>query len=153
VLKRFILQLYLLDCDEAMQFYQDAFHGKKLNEERTGDNIIIHAEMEIFGQIFAFSEIVYAAEEIVYGNGVEYWFQFEKGQIDIGRKAYNVLKKGTKETPSFPLCIDIRSTSIPREFVLPSLPQGHGMEVCTYFNPKNFSVHHRDSAKPFPPAV
>jgi uncharacterized glyoxalase superfamily protein PhnB len=101
-----MLQLHLADCDEAMQFYQNAFGGKKLSEQRNDDNSIIHAEMEIFGQVFAFSEIVYTAEEIVYGNGAEYWFQFEKGQIDAGRKAYNVLKEDAKEIPKFSTASD-----------------------------------------------
>jgi len=102
MLKRTMVQIYFAfgDCDEAMDFYQEAFGGIKLNEERSDDGII-HAEMDIFGQVFAFSEIVYTAEEIVRGNGAEFWFHFEEGQIDVGRKAYNILKEGAKEIPKF----------------------------------------------------
>jgi len=112
MLKRTMIQLYFAhgtgDCEEAMEFYQKAFGGKKLNEHRAGINDpyhiegdIVHAEMDIFGQIFTFSEIVYTADELVRGNGTEFWFHFEKGQIDEGHKAYNVLKEGAKEIPKF----------------------------------------------------
>jgi len=108
--KRTMIQLYFAsgDCDEAMKLYQEAFGGKLLNMIRADDGDkfhepgeIIHAEMEIFGQIFTFSEIVYTAEELVRGNGTEFWFELEKGQIDAGRKAYDILKEDAKEIPKF----------------------------------------------------
>ena len=105
MLKRAMTQLYFAhdrdDCGNAMGFYQDAFGGKKLSEHRADNGDIIHAEMDIFGQVFAFSEIVYTAKEIVRGNGTEFWFHFEKGQIDVGHRAYNVLKEGAAAIPKF----------------------------------------------------
>ena len=91
MLIRSMLQLYLTNCDEAMQFYQKAFDGKMLCDYRNDDNSVAHAEMEVFGQAIAFSEW---NKHKSLSMTMEYCFQFEKGQEAAIHKAYKVLRDG-----------------------------------------------------------
>jgi len=92
MLKRTMLQLNLVGCDEAMKLYREAFDGKMLCVHRNpGDNRVAHAEMEAFGQVIAFSEW---DKNKPISMTMQFCFHFEKGQEAAIRKAYGVLKKG-----------------------------------------------------------
>ena len=97
-----MIQLYVAKGDEAIGFYKEAFDGKITSKHCDDHNNIVHAEMEAFGQIFAFSDIVYNEEEL--GNvsrRVQICLDFEKGHINVGRKIYESLKIGAIDVSKF----------------------------------------------------
>ncbi|MCL2407834.1 MAG: hypothetical protein FWC95_07895 [Defluviitaleaceae bacterium] len=94
MLKRTMIQLYIEKCDEAIKFYQEAFNGKMRCDHRNDDGSVAHAEMEVFGQIIAFSQRNWNENK---SKAVQLCFHFEKGQIDIGRRAYDTLRNDAFE--------------------------------------------------------
>ena len=90
MLKRTMLQLNLVNCDEAMKLYLEAFDGKMLCEYRNADGTVAHAEMDCYGQVIAFSEW---DQHKPLSMTMQFCFHFEEGQEAPVRKAYAVLKK------------------------------------------------------------
>lgn len=90
--KRSMFQLYLIGCDEAIKLYEKAFEAKVLVVDRhPDDNTIMHAEMDVFGQIVAFSE---RKEQTVVGNTTQLCLNFTADDEAAVKKAYEVLKEG-----------------------------------------------------------
>ena len=87
------LQLYLKNCDHAIQLYQEAFGATVNVIYRNENNLIAHAEINVFGQCVAFME---QELEPIIGNTMQFCFYFNKGDEEIVRKAYNILKDGAK---------------------------------------------------------
>ena len=50
------LQLYLKNCDQAIELYQKAFDATVNVIYRNESNLIAHAEINAFGQCVAFME-------------------------------------------------------------------------------------------------
>jgi len=93
-MKRTMFQLYLKNCDEAIEFYKNAFNAVVDAVYRNPeDNTIMHAEIKAFGQCIAFSE---RASERVCGNTMQFCFHFGEGHEDIVKKAYEALKEGAQ---------------------------------------------------------
>ena len=87
-------QLYLKGCDEAIEFYKKAFDATIDAIYRDPEsNLILHAEIKVFGQCLAFME---KDTENVAGNTMQLSFDFEKSNEEIIKKAYEVLKDGAK---------------------------------------------------------
>lgn len=90
--KRSMFQLYLVGCEEAMEIYQKAFDATPLTIDRHPENgTIVHAELDIFGQVVALSE---RREPTVIGNTTQLCLNFTMDSKDIVKKAYEVLKEG-----------------------------------------------------------
>ena len=87
------LQLYLKNCDQAIELYQKAFDATIDVIYRNERNLIAHAEISVFGQCVAFME---QESECITGNTMQFSFYFSKGDEKIIRKAYNVLKDNSK---------------------------------------------------------
>ena len=87
------LQLYLKNCDGAIELYQKAFGATVDAIYRNESNLIAHAEISIFGQCVAFME---QESECIIGNTMQFSFYFSKGDEEIIRKAYDVLKDNAK---------------------------------------------------------
>jgi PhnB protein len=87
------LQLYLKDCDGAIELYQKAFDATVNAIYRNERNLITHAEISVFGQCVAFME---QESECITGNTMQFSFYFSKGDEEIIRKAYDVLKDNAK---------------------------------------------------------
>ena len=87
------LQLYLKNCDQAIELYQKAFDATVNAIYRNENNLIAHAEINVFGQCVAFME---QELESITGNTMQFSFYFNKGDEEIVRKAYNILKDGAK---------------------------------------------------------
>ena len=100
-LKRSMFQLYVKEADKALAFYQKAF-GAELNGKVHWDDAngkIVHAEINVFGQIVSLSEWLYfdgVYEEAVTGNVMQMCLHFEKGNEETVHKAYEVLKEGAE---------------------------------------------------------
>ena len=92
-----MIQLYVKESGKALEFYKKAFDAKVKGEIGWGDTkeegIIIHAELDVFGQTIAISDLMYCFEDpIVFGNNYQICFRgVERDRID---KVYEVLKEG-----------------------------------------------------------
>ena len=88
------LQLYLKNCDQAIELYRKAFDATIGAIYRDPDsNLIAHAEINVFGQCVAFME---QELESITGNTMQFCFYFHKGDEEIIKKAYDILKDGAK---------------------------------------------------------
>ena len=87
------LQLYLKNCDQAIELYQKAFNATVGGIYRDEKNLIAHAEINVFGQCVAFME---QGSDCIIGNTMQFCFYFNKGDEEIIIKAYDALKDGAK---------------------------------------------------------
>lgn len=87
------LQLYLKNCDQAIELYQKAFDATIDVIYRNESNLIDHAEINIFGQCVAFME---QESDCIIGNTMQFCFYFNKGDEEVIKKAYDFLKDGAK---------------------------------------------------------
>jgi Uncharacterized protein conserved in bacteria len=96
MLQRTMFQLYLTDCDAAIEFYKSAFDANVDEVHRNQeDGAIMHAEMTAFGQCIAFSE---RKTEGTAANTMQFCFHFggEDSDREIVQKAYDVLSEGAR---------------------------------------------------------
>jgi len=84
-------QLYLKDCDEAIELYKKAFGATVGAIYRDSEDKVMHAEVKAFGQCIAFME---RDTESIVGNTMQ--LSFESDNEEIIKKAYDVLKDGAK---------------------------------------------------------
>jgi len=95
---RSILQIYVKGRDEAFEFYRNAFDAKIGYQDVDENGIVIHRELNLFGQAIAVGE----ARDIdgtdsqnrITGNTMLFCIQFAAGQEDRVRKAYKALIEG-----------------------------------------------------------
>ena len=87
------LQLYIKDCDRAIELYKKAFNATVGAVYKNENDLIAHAEIDVFGQCVAFME---QESELIIGNIMQFCFYFNKGDEEIIKKAYDILKDGAK---------------------------------------------------------
>ena len=90
------MQVYVKGSVAAVEFYQKAFGAELTKEFKNDDGSYIHAELDVFGQVFALSET--QEEEQVSGNTMQFGLHFGQGNVQNIHKAYEVLKEGAKIT-------------------------------------------------------
>ncbi len=83
------LQLYLKNCDQAIELYQKAFDATVGAIYRNESNLIVHAEINVFGQCVAFME---QESDCIIGNTMQFSFYFNKGDEEIIKKHTMSLK-------------------------------------------------------------
>ena len=85
---------------EAVALYQKAFHAELLCAYPDDKGGYLHAELDVYGQILAVSEI---AEDAVAGNTMQFCLHFGEGGEENVKTAYDVLKEGAMNcTPIAP---------------------------------------------------
>ena len=87
------IQLYLKNCDQAIELYRKAFDAAVNAIYRDESKLIAHAEIKVFNQCVAFME---QKSDCIIGNTMQICFYFNKGDEEIIKKAYDVLKDGAK---------------------------------------------------------
>ena len=95
-----MFQLYVEESGKAVEFYLKAFDAKLIGDihwqpEHEGvpkHTIIIHAELDVFGQIISISDVDFGiADPTVFGSNYQICFHgLERDRID---KIYEVLKE------------------------------------------------------------
>ena len=95
-MKRSMMQVYIKNSDKAIQFYQDAFEAKALCDHRHENGTVAHAEIDIYGQVFAICET--PEPEIAIGNTMQFCLHFGAGKEDIVRGIIEKLSGGGKLT-------------------------------------------------------
>ena len=90
--KRSLMQAYVKESGKAVEFYQRAFDAELVSSAPNPDGTYYHAEMDIFGQIFALSESV--SDKCIAGNTMQFCLHLGEDQEILLRKIYEVLKDG-----------------------------------------------------------
>lgn len=89
-MKRSMMQVFVEGSDEAVRLYQEAFSATLLCAYPNDSGGYMHAELDVYGQVVAVSEIT---ENASAGNTMMFCFHFgESGEEKI-EKAHRVLKK------------------------------------------------------------
>lgn len=92
---RSMMQTYVKESDKAVALYQKAFDAELVASYRNTDGTYIHAELNVYGQIFAISEAL-KDEERVAGTTMQFCLHFGAGKEEFVQKAYNVLKDNAR---------------------------------------------------------
>jgi PhnB protein len=88
-----MMQMYVKDSKEALIFYQKAFNAEVKNLHKDDEGNYIHAELNVYGQIIALSEV---NEERISGNTMQFCLHFEENETDIVEHAYKLLQEGAE---------------------------------------------------------
>jgi len=90
-MRRSMMQVYVKNSNQAITFYQNAFDAKVLCDHKNEDGTVAHAELDIYGQVFAICE---ARDETAdTGNIMQFCLHFGDGKETVVKKAYDVLKE------------------------------------------------------------
>ena len=95
-MKRSMMQVYIKNSDQAVEFYQNVFGTEVLIYGKHENGTIFHAEQNIFGQIFAFCETL--ETEIIEGNTMQFCLAFGTGEEKLVREIIEKLGDGGKLT-------------------------------------------------------
>ena len=95
---RSMIQVFVKRSDEAVEFYQKAFDAKLLCNYTDSNGLVMHTELDIYGQILAVSEL--SEEDSITGNTMMFCLHFGEGKEELVRKIYNVLKDDAKSISS-----------------------------------------------------
>ena len=91
---RSMMQVFTKDSEQALEFYRKAFEATVLCDHRHENGTVAHAELDIFGQVFAICEI--QENEVNPGNTMQFCLHLGEGKQEVLNKAYDVLKDGAK---------------------------------------------------------
>ena len=91
---RSMMQIYVKDSAQALEFYRKAFEAIVLCDHRHEDGTVAHAELDIFGQVFAICET--QENEVNPGNTMQFCLHLGEDKQEVLNKAYDVLKDGAK---------------------------------------------------------
>lgn len=91
---RSMMQVYVKGSDKALEFYQKAFDAKIIASYPNVDGTLSHAELDVYGQVLALSEL--SDNSVVTGNTMQFCLHFGEGKEAIVKKAYEVLKEGVQ---------------------------------------------------------
>jgi len=98
-MKRSLMQIYVEESDKAITFYQAAFNAPVVVSYPNDNGTLMHAELDIQGQILALSErnSDYAIKgETNTGNTMQFCLQYGEGNEDMVKNAYEILKDNAK---------------------------------------------------------
>ena len=95
-MKRTMMQIYVKDSKQAILFYQNAFDAKLLCDHRHKNGTVAHAELDVFGQVFAICET--PESEAVTGNSMQFCMHFGDGKEELVRSIIRKLSDGGKFT-------------------------------------------------------
>ena len=91
---RSMMQVFVKGSVKALKFYKEAFDAEVLCCHTDSDGLIMHSELDVYGQILAVSELT--EEKALTGNTMMLCLHFGKGKEAVVRKIYNVLKDEAK---------------------------------------------------------
>ena len=93
---RSMMQVYIKDSANAVQFYENAFDAKVLCNHQNADGTVAHAELDIFGQIFAICEA--REQEVITGNLMQFCLHFGEDKEEIVKSIIEQLSDGGEFT-------------------------------------------------------
>ena len=99
---RSMMQVFVKESHKAFEFYQRAFDAQVVCRHSNADGTLAHAELDIYGQILAISEL--ADAQPVTGNTMMFCLHFGDGQEAAVQKIFNVLKDGAEMVAPLGAC-------------------------------------------------
>ena len=88
---RSMMQVYVKESDKALDFYQKAFDAKVVADHRHEDGTVAHAELDIYGQIFAICET--REDGVDAGNTMQFCLHFGEETEELVKKIYDALRE------------------------------------------------------------
>lgn len=86
-----MMQVYVKGSVQAAKLYEEAFGATLLCEYKNAEGVYEHAELDIFGQIFAISELM--EEKSITGNTMQFCLHLGEGGEEHVIRAFEVLKQ------------------------------------------------------------
>jgi len=86
-----MMQVYVRGSDKAVALYQKAFGAKLVVSHPNDDGTYMHAELDVYGQILALSEL--PEGEAITGNTMQFCLHFGKGKEALVKRIYETLKE------------------------------------------------------------
>lgn len=123
-MKRMFKQAYVKNAAQAIETYQHAFGATVLNRVDDPGGAIIHAELDIFGQVLALSDMDPSASATP-GNTMQFCIQFNPGEEQVIAQAYQALQQDAAAI-LFPLGKTFYSES------MADLVDRHGVRWCLF---------------------
>ena len=99
---RSAMQVFVKESDKALEFYQKAFDTEAICVYPNSDGTLMHAEIDINGQIMMISELM--EEGAVTGNTMMFCLHFGEGKEDIVKRIYDVLKDEARSVSPLEPC-------------------------------------------------
>ena len=107
-MKRSMMHAYVKGSDKAVELYQKAFDAKLVSSYPNSDGTLYHAELDVYGQILAVSELSSMDEgkedTVTTGNTMQFCLHFGEGEEDVVQRAFDVLKDGAEVFYSLSPC-------------------------------------------------
>jgi PhnB protein len=97
-----MMQVFVKESNKALEFYQNVFDANVLCSYPNSDGMIMHSELDVFGQILAISELI--DENTVTGNTMMFCLHFGEGKDAIVQEIYDLLKDGAKNISPLGKC-------------------------------------------------
>jgi PhnB protein len=95
-----MMQTYVKGSDKAVELYQKAFNAKLVSSYPNSDGTFYHAELDVYGQILAVSELSTMKDDkeeaVNTGNTMQFCLHFGEGEEDKVQRAFEVLKDGAE---------------------------------------------------------
>jgi len=88
---RSMMQVYVKNSNEALEFYKKAFDAEVLGVYPNSDGTLAHSELDVYGQVLAVTEL--DNDSTVTGNTMQFCLHFGEGKEDVVKKIYDVLKE------------------------------------------------------------
>ena len=95
-MKRSMMQVYVKQSDKAVALYQKAFDAKLISSYPNPDGTYFHAELDVYGQVLALSEL--KDDNVITGNTMQFCLHFGEGSEELVQKIFNVLKEDAEIT-------------------------------------------------------
>jgi len=89
---RSMMQVYVKDSREAVEFYRRAFGAEVICCHTHPDGWVEHAELNVHGQVLAVSEA--RDSETLTGNTMQFCLHFGEGCEPVVQKIFETLKDG-----------------------------------------------------------
>jgi len=99
---RSAIQVFVKESNKALEFYQKAFDTEAICIYPNSDETLMHAEIDIYGQIMMISELM--EESAVTGNTMMFCLHFGEGKEDIVQKIYDALRDEAKSVSPLEPC-------------------------------------------------
>ena len=126
-MSRSMMRIFVKDSQEALELYEHAFNASPACVHQNQDGTLNHAELDCFGQTITLAE---TKNSVVFGNTMEFCFEFGMKDKDRVFHLYNVLKEGaTINTP-------LEETKFSPIWF--SLMDRHGVNWFIYVSPHSF---------------
>jgi len=89
---RSMMQVFVKGSVEAVQLYQKAFDARLLCEYRHDDGSYMHAELDVYGQVLAVSEL--SEGNTATGNTMQFGLHFGEADKELVGRAFRAMEEG-----------------------------------------------------------